>query len=238
MNVEFFLVFLLAHFLGDFVFQTNKIAKMKSEDIKGVFCHSMIVFIFQTALLSMFGMKGIVAGILGAMTHFLIDYAKLLLGKYLIRLSFFYFLIDQTLHIAVIVILDYLLKPDMAINGNIVLSAKYLIFLIVFTYITTVMSKMMLQDLFENIRNSPFFMEKERIIDGAFSLVSFICIVNFNLLIAKLILLVICILFITIQKKRYSYDYYCIAIKLGFYLTAGYVGGLLIVSLLKLHFCN
>lgn len=231
MNSEFLLFFLLAHFIGDFVFQTNKIAKMKSEEIKGVFYHSMIVLISQVALLAIFGWKGILAGLISSIIHFAIDYSKLSIGKYLNRFSFLYFIFDQILHIAVIITIAYYFKPTVALNANVFLCIKYMNFIIIFTYITTVMSKMLLRDLFENARNSPFFLGKERLIDGITSLMIFFSMVSFNLLIATFISIVLCIIYIIIQKKLYPYSFNNIVIKFSFYLLAGYIGKCIFIYL-------
>lgn len=228
MNVEFVLVFILAHFIGDFVFQSNKIAKMKSEYTKGVLYHSIIILIIQVILLSIFGLKGIVAGIISSIVHFAIDYLKLIIGKYLVNLSFLYFIFDQSLHIGIILILDNILKPNTVLSVETILYTKYLICLIFYTYITTVMSKMILRDLFENIKNSPFFLEKERIIDGLFALIVFIIFINFNLLIALLISFIITIIYFIINRRLYKYIINIVIIKLLFYLIVGFVGNLFI----------
>lgn len=228
MNVEFVLVFLLAHFIGDFVFQSNKIAKMKSENIKGVFYHSIIILIIQVVLLSIFGLKGIIAGIINSIIHFAIDYLKLIISKYLVNLSFLYSIFDQSLHIGVILALDYILKPNTILSADTILYTKYLICLIFYTYITTVMSKMILRDLFENIRNAPFFLVKERIIDGLFSIIFFIIFINIYLLIALLISFIISIIYFIINKRLYKYTINIVIIKLIFYLILGFVGNLVI----------
>ncbi|WP_027399134.1 DUF3307 domain-containing protein [Anaerovorax odorimutans] len=232
MNTQFLLSFLLAHFIGDFVFQTNKIAQMKAESIKGIFYHSIIVLIFQVALLSIFGIKGMVAGFISSIIHFAIDYGKLAVEKHVKRLSFIYFAFDQVLHIAVMVILDYILKPDMVLNDHMVLYIKYLIFFIAFTYVPTIMSKMLLRDLFFNIRKAQFFLGNERIIDGAFSLLIFISIVNFNLLDIILSFILIFIIYLILQKKLYSYTFNIIVFKFSFYLIIGCIGSFIYTNLL------
>ena len=232
MNTGFLFVFLLGHFLGDFVFQTNQIAKMKSQEIRGVLFHSVIVLILQAGLLSMFGMKGIIAALISSIIHFIIDYVKLRIGKYTARITFLYFILDQALHIAVIVMLTYEFKPSAVLNDSITLYTKYALLLILFTYIMTVMSKMLVRDLFETIRNQSFFLGKERILDGAVSLFIFICFISLNSWAAIFFILMICLIYFILHKKLYSYSSAVIAIKFSFYFIAGYAGKIIFAYLI------
>lgn len=91
---------LLAHLLADFVLQPDRLAKWKSRDLRGVAVHGLIV-LGATAVCAWFVQPGWWAGILfisGA--HFLID---ALAWRYLpAPVTLPRFLIDQTLHLAII----------------------------------------------------------------------------------------------------------------------------------------
>ncbi len=78
----FVLLFLLAHLLGDFVFQFNKIAEMKAKSLKGILIHVMIVGMIKVIIMGFFyGVRGVIIALCVASIHFLIDYMKLRLKK-------------------------------------------------------------------------------------------------------------------------------------------------------------
>ena len=57
MKQEVIISALLAHFIGDFVFQTNKIAAMKGKSVKGVGYHCIWIFIAYLLMMLPFGKK-------------------------------------------------------------------------------------------------------------------------------------------------------------------------------------
>lgn len=100
-----FLRCLLAHFIGDFPFQTNEVYKLKTQSIWGQFFHGQIVGI--TMLVAGWPYLGdirfwIFAGFI-ALTHGVQDQLKV---AYLNRLMgrFWPFLIDQAIHVALIAV--------------------------------------------------------------------------------------------------------------------------------------
>jgi len=101
LNVELLLRILIAHFLSDFIFQTNSFVKNKEK--KGLkslhfYMHILITGITVYLLLWNWNMWGIAAIITG--THFVLDTIKCQIK----RQNGWIFILDQFLHVAVIII--------------------------------------------------------------------------------------------------------------------------------------
>lgn len=99
---------LIAHLFADFPLQTNALAKLKEKYWHGVLLH-VLVHVVVTALLIHQGLSywPLLLGLGGA--HFVIDSLKLLCPT---QKGIAYFLVDQLLHLATIVIAAYLLHQD------------------------------------------------------------------------------------------------------------------------------
>lgn len=166
LNNEFFLLFILAHLTGDYALQTDKIALMKSEGVKGVAIHTLLVGLTQLALLSFFGTGGIVAALLGASIHFLIDYMKITLGKRLKKIELLYYFIDQGLHLLVILLLTLVFAPEKSSLGSYIPYIKLLIGLILLVYTSTVTAKNVARNIFPELKKRKFFENKERWVDA------------------------------------------------------------------------
>ncbi|NLY37204.1 MAG: DUF3307 domain-containing protein [Tissierellia bacterium] len=99
---------LIGHFLGDFYFQTNKIAQSKEESLSKLIVHSLVYFLSMTlgilAIISLSLFKWVV---LISLLHFLVDWSKsILIRKYPLKdkeLTSLY-LLDQLIHILIIII--------------------------------------------------------------------------------------------------------------------------------------
>ncbi len=231
MNVDFLLVFLLAHFFGDFVFQTNKIARMKEENLRGVLYHSSIVLLFQVVFLSVYGIRGILAGVLSAITHVAFDAVKLVLGKKIRKITLLYFFVDQCLHIAVILLLTDAFHPAFTLPSTVSFLVKCALFLIIFTYITTILCKMLLRDCFVSIRSTAFFWKRERIQDGLFSVLVFLG-TALQALPPLLVMLLAIPTYILTQRRQYPYALSVLCIKCGFYSVLSFLGSILFLHLL------
>lgn len=97
---------LCAHFLADFTLQTNALAEWKSRNILGVFVHSIIFFILSLLLSFKYISEIWLYIILLWIVHFIIDLTRVvLIKKTVIKDTIFFFLLDQALHIAGIIIL-------------------------------------------------------------------------------------------------------------------------------------
>lgn len=175
-NYNFIIVFVAAHLIGDYVLQSNKIAKMKSETVKGVALHSSVVTAVQIALLSPFGIKGLLIGALGGLTHFLLDWAKIPMNKYFKKFETVYFIIDQALHLGIIWLLSALLSPPEGLYNAYsayMIFIKILIFLIILCFVSTVAVKILMRDLFPGLKKQEFFKKHERMLDALLSTLLF-----------------------------------------------------------------
>lgn len=224
MNSDFLMVFILAHIFGDFVFQSGKIAKMKAEQTKGVFYHSLIVLWLQLAFLSPFGIKGLQAALISGALHFFIDYGKKAVGKYFEKRSVLLFFGDQALHFLIMVALQILLKPEVVFSQDMVYLMKLTIVLVALAFVNALVAKMLLRDLFAKIRQNGFFSAGERILDGAISLLFFLAFWKLGFPVSLGIVLLLAAGYLWDQKKRYHYGIRILGIKLGCYVLLSYLG--------------
>lgn len=166
LNNEFLLLFILAHLTGDYALQTDKIAKWKSQGIKGILIHVLMVCLAQLVFLSFFGIRGIAAALIGTVIHFLIDYMKLSLGERMKRIELLYYFIDQLLHFSMILLLTLLFADKESHIGDYLPFVKAGIGLILLVYVSTVTAKNVARNLFSEIKTRSFFENNERWIDA------------------------------------------------------------------------
>lgn len=166
-NNHFFLVFLLAHLTGDFVLQTERLVRRRAQSIEGVLRHSALVCTVQIVFLSVFGMRGVIAAVLAAISHFCLDYVKLLIGSRLRRMDFLYLALDQAVHVGILAILTLLFASETDTLEQYIELIKLLIGLIILTFTATVMVKKLLQDLYPVLVENNLFKKNERILDAA-----------------------------------------------------------------------
>ncbi|MEO0232500.1 MAG: DUF3307 domain-containing protein [candidate division WOR-3 bacterium] len=114
MNSFFFSHFLLAHFLVDYPFQTDKLFETKTKKFYGVIIHSLILFFFLILLSIPYSTNFFVfiSSISLALLHLFQDQIKIYLTKKEEGENFYYFLIDQILHIFFIFLFSLLPLPD------------------------------------------------------------------------------------------------------------------------------
>ncbi|MFV0381954.1 MAG: DUF3307 domain-containing protein [Breznakia sp.] len=96
------LAMLLAHSLGDFYFQTNRMASKKEKYIVG---H---IIIYTATIMMIYWLMTrskdvVVLGILVLISHFLIDWLNLYISKKNLNISLLIFILDQILHVAVLI---------------------------------------------------------------------------------------------------------------------------------------
>jgi hypothetical protein len=229
MDINFLLLFLFAHLLGDFVLQTDKIAYMKACGLKGIAVHCVIVTAVQTLLMGLFGFRGILAGLAGGVIHFLIDYLKVLSGRLARRTQFIFFIFDQALHITVITILSIIFSSPRNGFNSYTIYIRYFIGIIVLAYVSTVAVKIILRDFIDRVRREAFFRKNERYIDSL-TAVALWLILFLPTILACILALVLLPVYIKIQRKKLDYDIMVAAIKylilmssacLVFFLIAG-----------------
>ena len=93
-----------AHLLGDYVFQTDRIAMWKGRSIWGVLAHGGIVTFFTWLCTTPFALDWWPYALLTGTIHILIDIARTKVGKTDAATTLFLFLLDQALHALAIVL--------------------------------------------------------------------------------------------------------------------------------------
>jgi len=209
---RFIYILLLAHLLGDFVFQSNKIAAMKAKSIKGITIHVMISGAINVIMMGVFyGLRGMFIAVCVTIIHFVIDYLKYKITKKIANIQTLYFLFDQGLHISVLLIASSLWLNPIA-NYNIDVRLLLIgILMIISCYVLTILVKDVFLD-FGWIMNSPFFERNERRIDG---ITAWILLVGFilNFWIGMTSLLFGTVGYYIVQKRLYSYSLRMIGMK-------------------------
>lgn len=201
---EFLLVFLLAHLIGDFVLQTDKIAQLKSKGLKGLSFHCAVIFVIQIVFMSLFGFKGVLAAIIVGIIHFLIDYLKLKLKHFVNKIQAIYFLLDQAVHFLIIYLVSLFLSNLMLINIDISIYIKYSTAIINVTYVSSVFVKILLPDVFKSLRGRPFFLPRERLFDMSWTLIAFISL-HFSFVISLPVVLILSLGYLAFQKNLWNY---------------------------------
>ena len=114
MNSFFFSHFLLAHFLVDYPLQTDKLFETKTKKFFGVLIHSLILFFFLILLSIPYTMNifVLISSFSLALLHLLQDQIKIYLTKKEEGENFYYFFLDQILHVLFIFLFSLLPLPD------------------------------------------------------------------------------------------------------------------------------
>lgn len=103
---------ILGHLLGDFTFQTDKIAENKTRQWKWNLYHSIIVTFCMLISALPFGYLVIGLVIINGALHFAIDYYKSKLPYRSPLYSLIYFLADQSLHVSIIYLISTFYKGN------------------------------------------------------------------------------------------------------------------------------
>lgn len=114
-----FKTMLIGHLLGDFYFQSSKLAKNKIESNISVTKHA---FLYSIALLLVswliFSKTNYFYLSIVCLSHFIIDFCKIRIHKLNIVSDIWLYFIDQLIHIAILFIYSYLLSSLDIINFN------------------------------------------------------------------------------------------------------------------------
>ena len=100
--MELFLRLLLAHMLGDFAFQSSKLAAMKREGWKGLAIHLGVVAAFTVLLVVGYSPRWWLVALVAILPHLLLDAYRSSLNKSSAWGELVYFLLDQGVHIALL----------------------------------------------------------------------------------------------------------------------------------------
>lgn len=221
LNNIFLLTFILAHLIGDFVLQTDKIAKEKATSIKGIFIHSIIILCVQVVFLSVFGFKGLLAGFISGCIHFFIDYAKYFSNKkkFLKSTQIILFILDQAIHILLIVLLTYILGREY--NSIYFKYAEYIewgILIIILAYVAPIASKTIIFDMKLTINNN-FFIKYERSFDRIIIFMLWAILSFLNLKIAALLIVALFYIYKEVEKRYFKYNFSVAFTKYSVYLS-------------------
>lgn len=119
----YFILLLLCHILGDYYFQSEKIAANKNKSIGFLFIHSFIYF--ATVMIIMYIATGHINGaaFIAAASHFVIDLIKFLIFNYYNNKSNNFdrniYITDQLFHILILCLCSYFMR-DTAAEGVII----------------------------------------------------------------------------------------------------------------------
>lgn len=220
MKQEVIISALLAHFIGDFVCQTNKIAAMKGKSVKGVGYHCVWIFVSYVLLMLPFGTRVLcLMTILNTISHFGIDLLKLKLSK--IKYPTGYFFVDQILHIIIICLTGSLSYTYVIRNRWVALTPRIemnLIMFIICTYVSTIVIKQLYFSFGKlNFTKNPFFERRERLLDALFCLG---VILGWRLEngLGYLWLLIWTLIYFKVHQKMIIYDKQLLVTKAVFYL--------------------
>jgi hypothetical protein len=162
----------------DYVFQTTKIAVLKTKSLRGVAIHEIIVLTGSAIILSIYSLMGCLIALLIGLSHFVIDYGKMKIARFF-KYSISQYIIDQLLHLLVIFTLAYLFGstvPQPLVNISYIGDMNYTIIII---FVATVVSKTILIDIYgHELGERGFFIKHERLFDGLIVLMVAISFLN------------------------------------------------------------
>lgn len=118
---------LLGHIIGDFYVQTDKIAEKKKNSIKYMLIHCLIYTIvigIGFYVLSRGIVETLIISSFIFISHFIIDLIKRKCDKRVVKCEYINFLIDQVIHITVLLLIVYIVKQQsyFQINNNLVIN--------------------------------------------------------------------------------------------------------------------
>lgn len=112
----FFIYLLFIHILGDYYFQTEKLAAEKNQSVAKQFVHGLIYLVISIIIITPIFNPPMLAAVVGlSISHLLIDYAKFLYIKMRLRNHYTpekerrIYLADQFLHLICIFIIAFIL---------------------------------------------------------------------------------------------------------------------------------
>ncbi|MBQ4570267.1 MAG: DUF3307 domain-containing protein [Bacilli bacterium] len=121
---------LIAHLIGDFFLQPVKLVEKKKNSIKGLIIHSLIYTIMITLVLLLFGniWEIIFWSFLVFGSHFLIDYFRIKITKKFNNnaFSFWSFIVDQIIHVLLLVTISLVIKSNLNSIGDAVYNISFL----------------------------------------------------------------------------------------------------------------
>jgi len=127
-------ILLIGHFLGDFLFQSNRIAQQKNENINYLYFHWIIYSIVLFVLMLLYESEyWLILFLVVSLSHLMIDYFRINLLKKnqnnesLSKIDLISFIFDQVIHLLIILILSFFITGMSRIGSS--------IFTFIFSYI-------------------------------------------------------------------------------------------------------
>lgn len=121
---------LIAHLIGDFFLQPVKLVEQKKNSIKGLIIHTLIYTLMIVLVLLLFGnIREIIFWTLFILvSHSLIDYFRIKFTKKFNNndFSFWSFIIDQFIHVLLLVTISLVIKSNLNSIGNVVYNITFL----------------------------------------------------------------------------------------------------------------
>lgn len=113
---------LIAHLIGDFFLQPVKLVEQKKNSIKGLIIHTIIYTLMIALVLLLFGNIWEITfwTFLIFISHFAIDYVRIKKNKNNKNnnIRFYSFVIDQLIHVLILVINAFVIKSDLNVIGT------------------------------------------------------------------------------------------------------------------------
>lgn len=112
---------LIAHLIGDFFLQPVKLVEQKKNSIKGLIIHTIIYTLMIASVLLLFGNIWEITfwTFLIFISHFAIDYVRIKINKNNKNnnIRFYSFVIDQLIHVLILVINAFVIESDLNVIG-------------------------------------------------------------------------------------------------------------------------
>lgn len=204
MYLSVFQILLFAHLLGDFVFQTNKIAYLKSHSKLGVYYHGAIVLVSNVLVLFLCNIRLMLLPLLISISHLIIDKIKNRFQSTFKGKESLLFLIDQLLHIIVLklaVKVFSMLPSYVMLQVDLILLSK----IIILSYVSTVFCVLIIKDLYPSEKKNEFFRSGERLIEMFFSILLFIIITS-KYKMSWIFVIGISLVFFMIERNYLKYE--------------------------------
>lgn len=160
--------FLISHFIGDFYLQNSALVKKKKDSIWWLLLHTAIYTLMFVVSIILFGnlLEIIICSSTIFISHFLIDFFRIkIIRKSSCKALFWSFVIDQILHIMILIIISLIINPSYNLIGEALVNSslwkiinvdfeKLLLYILAFSIIlipSSVFIKHLFNCLFNNI---------------------------------------------------------------------------------------
>jgi len=121
---------LIAHMIGDFFLQPVNLVKKKKKSIKGLIVHTLIYTLLMSLVLLLFGnvWEIIFWLVITFASHFMIDYFRIKITKKYEnnKISFLSFIVDQIIHVLLLVIISLIVKSELNSIGSAIHNISFL----------------------------------------------------------------------------------------------------------------